>query len=130
MDEIKELSVEEFQKYVVRKMETLGNTTTSNPTDEEIFPISVVSNVMQSIRKTENNIPIFTKFSVTIEWWTEKKSISMKMFQETNKLLRESNFAQMGTPIDLYDDLTKKYRYGGRYEVNYNGLTNSFERII
>lgn len=130
MEEIKELSVEEFQNFVVKQMEELGNTTTSNPTDEEIFPISVVSNVMQSIRRTEDNIPVFIKFSVTIEWWTERKSISMRKFQETNILLRKYNFAQIGTPIDLYDDITKKYRYGGRYEVNYNGLTNSFERII
>ena len=126
-----ELTVEDFQRYVVRLIETLGNNVTlENPDVEEEFPLSVVSNVMQSIKKTENNFPILKRFSVTVEWWTNSKYESMKLFQETNILLRQSNMAQIGTPIDIYDDLTKKHRYGGRYEVNYNGLTNSLERII
>lgn len=126
-----ELTVEDFQRYVVRLIETLGNNVTlENPDVEEEFPLSVVSNVMQSIKKTENNFPILKRFSVTVEWWTNSKYESMKLFQETNILLRQSNMAQVGTPIDIYDDLTKKHRYGGRYEVNYNGLTNSLERII
>lgn len=126
-----ELTVEDFQRYVVRLIETLGNNVTlENPDVEEEFPLSVVSNVMQSIKKTENNFPILKRFSVTVEWWTNSKYESMKLFQETNILLRQSNMAQVGTPIDIYDDLTKKHRYGGRYEVNYNGLTNSLERIV
>lgn len=130
MKEILDFSVEDFQRYIVRKIETLGNVTLSNPDDKEEFPLSVVSGVMQSIKKTEDNIPIYKRFSVSIEWWTNSKYESMKKFQETNILLRKSNIAQIGAPIDMYDDITKKHRYGGRYEVNYNGLTNSFERVI
>ena len=62
--------------------------------------------------------------------WANSKYEAMKMFQETTVLLRNSNMAQVGTPIDMYDEITKKHRYGGRYEVNWNGLTNSLERII
>ena len=47
-----------------------------------------------------------------------------------NQLLRNYNFGVVGSPTNMYDEITKKYRYGGRYEVNYNGLTNAFERII
>lgn len=123
-----ELSIEDFTRYVVREVEKLGDVTLANPDDKETFPIAVVSNPMQSIKKTEDNTPIFTRFSITIEWWSNSKYESMKKYQETNIALRKSNFAQIGSPIDIYDEITRKHRYGGRYEVNYNGLTNSFER--
>ncbi len=124
-----ELSIEDFTKYVIRQVETIGNITLNNPDTKEAFPIGVVNNSMQSIKTTENNIPVYTRFSISIEWWTNSKYESMRLFQQTNKKLRESNFVQIGGAIDLYDEVTKKYRYGGRYEVNYNGLTNSFERV-
>lgn len=124
-----ELSIEEFTRYVVRQIELIGNITLNNPDTRESFPIGVVNNPMQSIKVTENNIPLYTRFSISIEWWTNSKYESMRLFQETNKKLRESNFIQIGGSIDLYDEVTKKHRYGGRYEVNFNGLTNSFERV-
>lgn len=127
---ITELSVEDFQRYTIRLLESSRNVTIENPDTNEDFPLSVVSNVMQSIRKTEDNIPIYTRFSITIDNWANTKYEAMKMFNNTNIILRKSNFALMGTPIDLYDEITRKHRYGGRYEVNYNGLTNSFERIL
>lgn len=123
-----ELDEETFTRYVVRQIE--GNVTLANPDSKEKFPISVVSNVMQSIRKTENGTPIYSRFSVTIEHWNNSKYESMKKFHETKLLLRKINFTPVGSPIDIYDEVTKKYRYGSRYEVNYNGLTNSFERIM
>lgn len=125
-----EFDVENFTRYVVNILKELGEITLNNPDSEETFPLAVVSNVMQSIKKTENNIPIYKRFSVTIEWWTDSKYNAMNLYEKTNKLLRNYNFALVGSPIDMYDEITKKNRYGGRYEVNYNGLTNSFERII
>ena len=127
-----ELDVATFTKIVAEKIENLGlgEITLSNPDINETFPIAVLSNIMQSIKKTENNFPIYSRFSFTIEWWTNSKYESMRLFQETNKALRNYNFAMLGTPIDMYDEITKKHRYGGRYEVNYNGLNNSFERVI
>ncbi len=125
-----ELKIDEFTRYVCQVLESLGNITLENPDSEETFPIGVVSNPMQSIKKTENNIPIYKRFSISIEWWTNSKYESMKLFEKTNSLLRTYNFAQIGNQVDIYDEITKKHRYGGRYEVNYNGLTNSFERVI
>lgn len=126
-----ELDEEQFTRYTVRQVETLKkNVTLSNPDNKEEFPLSVVSNIMSSIRRTEEGFPIYVKFSVTVEWWTDSKYESMRMTQETNKLLRKSNYTPIGAPIDIYDEITKKHRYGRRYEVNYNGLTNSFERVI
>lgn len=125
-----EFTIEEFTKYVVRLLEPLGNVTLENPDIQETFPLAVVNNPMQSINKVENNVPIYKRFSINIEWWTNSKYDSMKLYEETNKLLRAYNFVQKGTQIDMYDEITKKHRFGGRYDVNYNGLTNSFERIM
>lgn len=125
-----ELSIEQFTRYVANLVETLGNTTLNNPDSEETFPIYVVSNPMQNIKKTENNLPIYSRFSITVENWNNSKYEAMKLHQKTYELLRKYNFSLTGSPIDLYDEITKKYRFGSRYEVNYNGLTNSFERII
>lgn len=125
-----ELDEETFTRLVVREIEILGNTTLSNPDNTETFPIRVISNTMRSIRTTEDGIPIYTRFSITVECWANSKYEAMSMNQQTILLLRESNFTPIGSPIDIYDDITKKHRYGSRYEVNYNGLTNSFERIL
>ena len=125
-----EFTIEEFTKYVVRLLEPLGNVTLENPDIQETFPLAVVNNPMQSINKVENNVPIYKRFSINIEWWTNSKYDSMKLYEETNKLLRAYNFVQKGTQTDMYDEITKKHRFGGRYDVNYNGLTNSFERIM
>lgn len=125
-----EFTIEEFTRYVVRLLETLGNITLDNPDVQETFPLAVVNNPMQSINKTEDNIPIYKRFSINVEWWTNSRYESMKYYEKTNKLLRNYNFVQKGTQTDMYDEITKKYRYGARYDVNYNGLTNSFERIM
>lgn len=127
---MKELSIEQFTRYVENLVETLGNTTLNNPNTEEKFPIFVISNPMQAIKKVENNYPIYTRFSITIENWNNSKYEAMKLHQKTYELLRKYNFCIVGSPIDIYDEITKKHRYGSRYEVNYNGLTNSLERII
>lgn len=125
-----ELKIEDFTKYVVGLVEALGNVTLSNPDEDETFPLVVVSNPMETIKRTEDNYPVYKKFSITVEWWTNSKYNSMALYQRTNELLRQNNFALVGSPIDMYDEITRKHRYGGRYEVNYNGLTNAFERII
>ncbi len=125
-----ELSEAEFTKYTVKQVEQLGNTTLSNPDSSEQFPIAVIGNTMRNILKTENNIPIYSRFSITVEWWANSKYEAMELFDTTNKALREYNYIPIGSPIDIYDEITKKHRYGSRYEVNYNGLTNSLERIL
>ncbi len=125
-----EFTVEDFLRYTVRLIEKNSNVELSNPDATAEFPLTVVSNAMQSILKTENNFPIRKRFSITVEHWANSKYEAMKMFQKTNVILRNSNMAQVGTPVDMYDEITKKHRYGGRYEVIWNGLINCLERII
>jgi len=126
-----ELDEEQFTRYVVRQIETLNkNVTLSHPDINEEFPLYVVDNIMSSVRKTEDGFPIFSRFSISIEAWTNSKYESMKLSQDIKILLRASNFTPIGSPVDIYDEITKKHRYGYRYEVNYNGLNNSFERVM
>lgn len=127
-----ELEVSQFSDFVVERLESLGfRVRLANPDDLETFPLTVVNNVMQSIKRNdENNNPIFLRFSVSIEQWCDTKHEAMERFQKTNELLRQYNFLMVASTIDNYDEATRKYRYGARYEVNYNGLTNSFMRIM
>lgn len=130
---MQELSIGEFVKHVVTILEknfSGANVTLENPDNKSLFPTILVSNPTQSFRKLgDNNAPVYTRLTINIEWWTNKKYESMDAIDATDKVLRAYNFVRVGTPTDLYDDNTKKHRFGGRYEVNYNGLTNSFERI-
>lgn len=126
-----ELSIEKFTRYVVRMVEKLDyNVTLDNPDSTESFPLAVVNNPMEVVKYTENNIPVLKRMSISVEWWCNSKYEAMKHYQETNDLLRKYNFMPIGGQTDSHDQVTQKYRYGSRYEVNYNGLTNSFERII
>lgn len=129
MDKLSELSITTFAELIVEIIESIGNIGLDNPDVEENFPIGIVSNPTKFIKKTEANFPILTRFSITIEWWSDLKYLSMDLFEKTNKTLRDYNIQLTSSPIDIYDEITRKHRYGGVYEVNYNGITNSFERI-
>lgn len=129
MDKLSELSIDDFTKLIVEIIKDIGNVGLNNPDVEETFPIGIVSNPTKIIRKLEDNFPILTKFSITVEWWSDSKYLSMNLFEKANKTLRDYNIQLTSSPIDMYDETTRKHRYGGVYEVNYNGITNSFERI-
>lgn len=126
---MKILSVEEFTKIICKLVDDVGNITLSNPDSEDDFPIGVISNTMRSIEKIENNIPIIARYSISIFWWTNSKYESMKLENKTTELLLKYNVIPIGNQNDNYDEITKKYIYGYRYEVIYNGLTNSFNRV-
>ena len=126
---ITDLNIDDFTRYLVRVIEKVTEVTLNNPDTNSPFPIALFSNPMKSIRLTEENIPVYSRFSFTIEVWTDTKYESMALFEKIDKVLRTYNCCLVGGNIDLYDNVTSKYRFGGRYEVNFNGLTNSFERI-
>ena len=127
---ITELTITDFTRIVVRKLqEKTNNVIFKNPLTTAEFPCCLVSLPIKNVLITEDGIPVRTRFSISIEWWANKKYESMQFIDETDILLRELGFTRVNTNIDGFDDVTKKYRYGGQYEVVYNGLTNSFERI-
>ena len=84
---------------------------------------------MRLDEKNGEDVPILSRFSITIEAWTKRKSSSIELADEIDSKLRGYNFTRTGTPIDLYDENTKCHRYGGSYEVFYNALNNSLEKV-
>lgn len=127
---MKYLKVEDFYTFVISILETiLKEVVRENPDASSVFPCLVVQAPMKYEEKTGENIPILSRFSISIEAWTKKKSSSISLIDEVDSKLRGYNFTRIGTPIDFYDEITKSHRYGGSYEVFFNAITNSLEKI-
>lgn len=125
-----ELSVKAFYTFVIEKLETLiTEVIMENPDSKGVFPCIVVQAPTRIDVKNGDSNPILSRFSITCEAWAHKKSSSIELADKIDQVLRNYNFTRIGTPIDLYDDNTKCHRYGGSYEVFYNAITNSLEKI-
>lgn len=125
-----EFKVKDFYDLVVRLLEEIiSEVVAENPSAESVFPCLVVQSPVRYDEKTGETIPILSRFTITIEAWTKRKTNSMSLIDEVDSKLRGYNFTRIGTPIDLYDEITKCHRYGGNYEVFYNAMTNSLERV-
>lgn len=127
---MKEFKVSEFYDMVIGILETiLKEVVRENPDGKAIFPCIVAQAPMRLDEKNGEDVPILSRFSITIEAWTKRKSSSIELADEIDSKLRGYNFTRTGTPIDLYDENTKCHRYGGSYEVFYNALNNSLEKV-
>lgn len=127
---MKELTVEDFYNLVVEILETiLKEVVGENPNGDSIFPCIVVQAPIKYDEKIIDGKPILLRFSIICEAWTKKKVTSIALADKIDSKLRGYNFIRSGTPIDLYDEITKCHRYGGNYEVFYNALTNSLELV-
>lgn len=128
---IHELNIETFTRLIARKINELGNreVVLKDPTDKSIFPCTVVRTPQENQRVNEGVVPVYTRFQISIEEWASTKYDVMKQSYETALKLREYNLKKVGNEQTIYDEITKKNRLISNYEVNYNGLTNSFERI-
>lgn len=125
-----EFKVKDFYDLVVRLLEEIINEVVAeNPSAESVFPCLVVQSPVRYDEKNGETIPILSRFTITIEAWTKRKTNSMSLIDEVDSKLRGYNFTRIGTPIDLYDEITKCHRYGGNYEVFYNAMTNSLEKV-
>lgn len=125
-----EFKVKDFYDMIVRLLEGItSEVVAENPNAESVFPCLVVQSPVRYDEKNGETIPILSRFTITIEAWTKRKTNSMSLIDEVDSKLRGYNFTRIGTPIDLYDEITKCYRYGGNYEVFYNAMTNSLERV-
>ena len=78
---ITDLNIDDFTRYLVRVIEKVTEVTLNNPDTNSPFPIALFSNPMKSIRLTEENIPVYSRFSFTIEVWTDTKYESMALFE-------------------------------------------------
>lgn len=128
---IHELDIETLTRLIVQKINQLSDReiVLQNPTDKSVFPCTVVRTPMERQRINEETTPVYTRFSVSIEEWTKSQYDCMAQSNRTAVKLREYNFKKVSNDISRYDEITKKYRLISNYEVNYNGLTNSFELI-
>lgn len=124
------LGIEDFTRIVSRKLEeSKYNIVLENPQTDEKFPCGVLSNIMRNDTINEDGEPVKSSFSFSLEWWTDKTYSSMALFDEASIKLRELNILLTGNTSSRFDDVTKKYIVGGNYEVNYNAITNSFNKI-
>lgn len=101
-----------------------------NPQSDGKFPCAVIQNPLKVIDEMdEYKRPIKTRFSVLIEYWANKKYDCMDLSDQAEISLRDLNLILTNVTVDGYDEITRKYRYGGNYEVIHNGIDNSLDRI-
>lgn len=126
-----EFSKKTFTQMVYTKLATISGLTVvlSQPTDESTFPCAVINNPLTSISRSENSVPVEIKIQVSIEYWSETKYGCMDLSDSGDIKLREMNLIRTNTTLDTYDTITRKYRYGGNYEVTYDGIHNAFINI-
>ena len=96
------------------------------PTTESKFPCRLIHTPLDSVIKNDNAIPILKNFQITIEHWSDSQRKCMEMVSNTDKVLQKRNMLKTNTQPIQYDEITKKYKLITKYEVKYNGLTNSF----
>lgn len=121
----------QFTKWVVAKLDTISGleVVLANPSGDSVFPCAVVSTPLIRVVRTENSTPVEISISIQVDFWDSTKYSVMSLSDQANIKLREYNLTRVNTTIDLFDEITKKYRYGGNYEVKYNSITNSYEII-
>jgi hypothetical protein len=121
----------QFIEWVVDKLDTITGleVVLSNPSGDSKFPCAVVSTPLRRVVRTEDGVPVEIDISVQIDYWAGKKYDVMDLSDQGDIKLREYNLTRVNTTIDTFDEITKKYRYGGNYEVKYNAITNSYMNI-
>ena len=129
MIEITEFSMKDFTKQIVSKLNEITNleVVLSNPSGDSIFPCAVVSTPYKRIVKTEDGTPVEIDLSVSIDYWANSKYDCMSLSDDGDIKLRDINLTRINTTVDTFDEITKKYRYGGSYETTYNALTGALE---
>lgn len=126
-----EFGIKEFMLVTTKKLEELKEDNSNleivleNPKADSKFPEIVAKSPLKYVEK----VGILFRFSITIEAWAKKKYACYELADKIDKKLSEYNFVKTSTPIDLLDEITNCYRYGGSYEVLYNALNNTFEKI-
>lgn len=121
----------QFTKWVVAKLDTITGleVVLANPSGDSVFPCAVVSTPLIRVVRTENGVPVEIDISVQVDFWDSTKYSVMSLSDQANNKLREYNLTRVNTTIDTFDEITKKYRYGGNYEVKYSSINNSYEII-
>jgi hypothetical protein len=122
----------QFTKWVVGKLKEVSGleVVLSNPTGESIFPCAVVTTPLRRVVRTEDGVPVEIDISIQIDYWADSKYNCMALSDSADIKLRTMNLTRVNTTIDTFDDITKKYRYGGNYETKYNAIIDAFENKL
>ena len=128
---VTELAVSDFTKQIYTQLSSITglNIVLSNPSSDSEFPCAVISTPYKRVKITEDGIPIQIDLSVAISYWASSKYSCMDLSDTADIKLRNINLTRVNTTIDTFDEITKKYRYGGSYETTYNALTGALENI-
>lgn len=128
---VTELAVSDFTKQIYTQLSSITglNIVLSNPSSDSEFPCAVISTPYKRVKITEDGIPIQIDLSVAISYWASSKYSCMDLSDDADIKLRNINLTRVNTTIDTFDEITKKYRYGGSYETTYNALTGALENI-
>ena len=98
----------------------------SNPDTSAHFPACVVQPPLTKSTRGARGGAAYD-LSVTVEVWSDKLSTSLGIFDEVITKMKDYAFSLVNTTPQHYDTVTKKWRFGGYFEVRWNAIDNSFE---
>lgn len=115
-------------RMVVRKaaeVDGIGNSGAllSNPDSTAHFPCCVIQPPIQRPKKSGAYVDI----SVTIEVWADKQYEAMRIFDQIKLKMLDYNLQLTNNTPLFFEEITKKWRFGGYFECRWNAITNSFE---
>lgn len=96
----------------------------SNPDTTAKFPACVIQ---PPLAKSKNGGAAYD-LSATIEVWAKDQYSALGIFDKVRIKLKEYNLKLSNNTPLFYDAATKKWRYGGYFEVRWNAITNAFEQ--
>ncbi len=125
---MRDFTEKDMSDLVCTKLEELEEEVVlDTPTSESIYPCRVILTPLVSIRNAENTTPVLKRIQITVENWCDKQRKCMDMINKTDEKLKELNMLRINSNgTILFDEITKKYRMIGTYEVNYNALYDAF----
>lgn len=95
----------------------------TNPDSKAKFPACVIQ---PPIAKPHGSAAY--DISITIEVWAADQYSALRILDKVRIKLEEYNLALTNNTPLFYDAATKKWRYGGYFEVRWNAITNAFEQ--
>ena len=120
------LGTKEFSDLIYDKLAQLEDEVIlTNPKSTSKFPCREMNTPLKSIRKSN----VYARFQISIKHWNDKQRDAMEMTDLTDEKLLEYNLVRTNTSPCIYDTILQKYGVTTTYEVNYNALTNAFEKI-
>ncbi|HEX3018614.1 MAG TPA: hypothetical protein VHP31_12290 [Caproicibacter sp.] len=127
-----ELNLKYFTQLFVDKVAEVPEIGTngallSNPDTTAHFPACVIQPPISKPSKSAIDGAAYD-LSITVEVWAGSLYTALGIFDEIIVKLRDYNLMLTTNTPQQYDAITKKWRYGGYFEVRWNAIDNSFEK--